>query len=324
VNAAAVRAGVRGSGKPIQAIGMTSESASHISRGCSRDGDTIWVATAVVRVAVATRSALGAGVSMAGFGGRTDRVVDLRVVPYPAVTVFIDLGDALLIDDACGTRRHGAVVVGLASGGVRISSRARDANCLQMRLSPEVAYPILGGGTEVGGAVIALEDVWGRDTQRVQEQLRGAQSWDERFGIAAVELGRRRERGLAVNSEVAFIWRQMVAKRGQISVERLAAEVGWSRKRVWSRFRSQIGLTPKRAAQLIRFDHAAHLLADGHSAARVAADSGFVDHSHLCRDAMAIAGVTPTAVAEAPWLAVDHVAWPARGSTSATELSSRS
>ena len=43
----------------------------------------------------------------------------------------------------------------------------------------------------------------------------------------------------------------MVASRGRVRVERLAAEVGWSRKRLWSRFRSQIGLTPKRSAQLI-------------------------------------------------------------------------
>jgi AraC-like DNA-binding protein len=103
----------------------------------------------------------------------------------------------------------------------------------------------------------------------------------------------------------------MVTSRGQVRVEQLAAEAGWSRKRLWSRFGSQVGLTPKRAAQLIRFDHAAHRLAAGDSAALVAADSGYADQSHLHRDVMAFAGVTPTAVAAAPWLAVDDIAWAA-------------
>jgi hypothetical protein len=41
----------------------------------------------------------------------------------------------------------------------------------------------------------------------------------------------------------------------------------------------------------------------------VAAESGYADQSHLNRDVMAFAGATPTAVAVAPWLAVDPVAW---------------
>jgi AraC-like DNA-binding protein len=93
-------------------------------------------------------------------------------------------------------------------------------------------------------------------------------------------------------------------------VERLAGELGWSRNRLWSRFRTQVGLTPKRAAQLVRFDHAAHRRAAGHSPAVVAADAGYADQSHLNRDAMAFAGLTTSAVATAPWLAVDEVAWP--------------
>jgi AraC-like DNA-binding protein len=151
----------------------------------------------------------------------------------------------------------------------------------------------------------------GRDAVRTQEQLRAAGSWDDRFAIAEVALARRHQAGRAADPEVAFAWRQMVASRGQVRVERLAAEAGWSRKRLWSRFRSQIGLTPKRAAQLIRFDHAAHRLAAGHSAALVAAESGYTDQSHLHRDVKTFAGVTPTAVAAAPWLAVDDIAWAA-------------
>jgi AraC-like DNA-binding protein len=247
---------------------------------------------------------------MAGFRGRAEGPVELQVVPYPALTVFIDFGDALLVDGVGGERQQGDVVVGLTSGTVRGHGSAIDL--LQVRLSPVVAHAVLGGSPGLGATVVALEEFWGRDAARTREQLRAAGSWESRFAIMGAALARRHEAGRAVDPEVAFAWAQIVSSRGQVRVERLATEVGWSRKRLWSRFRAQTGLSPKRAATLVRFDHAVHRLAAGHSAASVAAESGFVDQSHLCRDVMAFAGMTATAVAVAPWLAVDDVAWTAQ------------
>jgi AraC-like DNA-binding protein len=202
------------------------------------------------------------------------------MVPHPAVTLIFDLGDT--------------------------------PSSMTNGVSPVVAHAVLGASSELGGMVVALDDLWGRDALRTQEQLRAAKSWDDRFAIAEAALARRHDSIRVVDPEVTFAWRQMVASRGQTRVERVAAQVGWSRRRLWSRFRSQIGLTPKRTAQLIRFDHAAHRLAAGHSAARVAAESGYVDQSHLHRDVTAFAGLTPTAIAFTPFLAVDDTAWPGR------------
>ena len=269
----------------------------------ARDAAAVW------DIAVPSQPGRLAGVSMAGFRARANDPVDLRVVPYPAVTVVIDLGGGLLVDDVSGQRKRGSLVAGLAPGTVR--GHGRDIECLQVRLSPVVAHAVLGASAELGGMVVALEDVWGRDAVRIQEQLRAAGSWEDRFAIAEAALARRLAVGREADPEVAFTWGQMVTDQGRVRVERLAAEAGWSRKRMWSRFRSQIGITPKRAAQLVRFDHAAHRLAAGHSAALVAVESGYVDQSHLHRDAMTFAGITPTAVAVAPWLAVDDIAWAA-------------
>ncbi|WP_433724242.1 helix-turn-helix domain-containing protein [Nocardia sp. CA-129566] len=269
--------------------------------------EPVRVAGAVVDIAVPARSGRVPGVSMAGFRGRANSLVDLQLVPYPALMVFIDFGDVLLVDDASGAQTQGSGVVGLGPGSLR--GCGRDVDLLQVRLSPVVAHAVLGTASEFGGTVVALEELWGSDTVRIQEQLHATRSWDDRFAIAETALARRYEAGRAVQPEVAFAWRRIMMSRGRIRVERLAAEVGWSRKRLWSRFRSQIGLTPKRAAQLVRFDYAAHRLAGGHSAALVSAESGYVDQSHLHRDAMTFAGLTPTALAVAPWLAVDPVAW---------------
>jgi AraC-like DNA-binding protein len=245
---------------------------------------------------------------MAGFRDRTAGLVDLQFVPHPALTVFIDFGDGLLVDKASGPELRDSFAVGLAPGCIR--GRSRDMECLQVRMSPVAAHRALGASPEMGGTVVALDDLWGRDAGQFRERLRAATSWDERFAVAEAALARRQEAGRAVDPEVAFAWGQMVRSRGRVRVEELAAETGWSRKRLWSRFGSQIGLTPKRAARLVRFDHAARRLAAGHSAALVAADSGYADQSHLHHDVVAFAGMTPTAVATAPWLAVDDIAWP--------------
>lgn len=246
------------------------------------------------------------GVSMAGFGNR-DPIgrVDMAMVAHPSVTLLMDLSaDPTIVYDAGGRRRRGSVVVGLLPGDLRASGRGK-AECFQIRLDPAVAAAVFSGSTEV----VTLEDIWGPDAASFEDELRAAGSWDERFRIATSEIAGRLE-SRAIDPEVAQAWRRTLASRGRTRIERLADEVGWSRKRLWSRFRAQLGITPKRAAGLIRFDHAAHLLAAGRNPARAAVESGYVDQSHLHRDVRAMTGLTPAGIATAPWLAIDHIAWP--------------
>ncbi|WP_433211390.1 helix-turn-helix domain-containing protein [Microtetraspora malaysiensis] len=251
------------------------------------------------------------GLAMAGFSDQANECLDVAFLPHPAVSVIFDFSDyPFVIEDGCGSQQRERVVAGLAPNRARGRGLARSSECLQLRLSPMIARAILGASWELDGMVVALDDLWGREAVRTQERLREAGSWEDRFAIAEAVLARRGDAGRTVDPEVTFSWGQMVASRGRVRVERLVAETGWSRKRLWSRFRAQVGLTPKRVAQLVRFDHAAHRLAAGHRAAWVAAESGYADQSHLHRDVMAFAGMTPAAVAVSPFLAIDDVAWP--------------
>lgn len=244
------------------------------------------------------------GLAMAGFRGRAPAQLALQLVPYPAVTVFIEFGDGVLID-AAGAHRTGGGVVGLTPGTV--TAVGRDVDCLQIRLSPVFAHAVFGESDATG--VLPLDAVWGRGAQRLCEQLHTASPWAERFAIATTELAGRAASGPTVDPEVAAAWQAMVHSHGQVRIERIADELGWSRKRLWSRFGTQIGLPPKRAAQLIRFDDAAHRLATGTAPVEVADACGYADQSHLHRDARLFAGMTPAGVAAAPWLDVDPVAW---------------
>jgi AraC-like DNA-binding protein len=262
-----------------------------------------------VDVAVPRPSRRLPGISMAGFRQRTAALWDIAMVAHPSVTLLIDLSEGEgAVYYTHGRNQRGSVVIGLLPGDLRVAGRAR-VEYLQIRLEPGAAAAALGASTELTGTVLSLEDIWGRDAGRAEDRLRAATSWDERFAIAAEILGRR-PAGRRIDPEVAHAWRRTLASRGRVRVDGLADEVGWSRKRLWSRFHSQLGISPKRAGRLVRFDHAAHLLAAGHAPAGVASESGYVDQSHLHRETKAFAGLTPTAVATAPWLAIDDVAWP--------------
>ncbi|MEU9591768.1 helix-turn-helix domain-containing protein [Streptomyces sp. NPDC048219] len=258
------------------------------------------------------------GVTMAGF--RVRDLDTIRIVPHPAVTLLLDFGaGSPLLDCAPGRQERGSLVAGpgLGSGGA-VRARGKDVECVQVRLSPVVARAVLGvSPAELDGAVVPLGDLWGREAARIRERLGEASSWQDRFALTDALLARRHETGPRVDPEVARAWHRIVAGPDPARVDALAAEVGWSRKRLWSRFRSQLGLPPKHAVKLVRFDRAAHRLAGGDGAARVAADTGYADQSHLHRDVMAFTGATPATVARERFLAVDDLAWPGHGAAAA-------
>lgn len=248
---------------------------------------------------------------MAGFDDRGRTPAGMRVIPHPAVTVALVFGSgSIALDDATGRQRQGGLVAGLGFDAVRVM-RAENFQCLQVRLSPVIARAVLGVCPgDLDGAVVSLADLWGREAARVCARLADLSSWDDRFVLTEDVLARRCAAAAPVAPEVAWAWRRIVRSHGRVRVDDLAAEVGYSRKRLWSRFTEQIGLPPKRAAKLVRFDHAAHGLAAGQHAARVAADGGYTDQSHLHRDVMAFTGTTPATVAGEPFLAIDDIAWP--------------
>jgi AraC-like DNA-binding protein len=83
---------------------------------------------------------------------------------------------------------------------------------------------------------------------------------------------------------------------GQIETGGLAAELGWSRRRVADEFREHIGLPPKLVARIIRFDRMVGRLRRGTalSWSALASESGYHDQAHLIREVRGFAGCTPT------------------------------
>ncbi|WTA40554.1 helix-turn-helix domain-containing protein [Streptomyces sp. NBC_00846] len=250
---------------------------------------------------------------MAGFRVPGPPVGGLRVVPHPAVMMILEFGASpSTVEDDAGRQHRGSLVAGPgfgSGGGVR--AWGEHVECVQVRLSPLVAGTVLGAcPADLAGSLVSLDDLWGKEASRIREQLGEIPSWEDRFAFTDTLLARRLESRSPMDPAVAWAWNRIVVGKGLVRIDHLAAELGWSRKRLWSRFHSNIGIPPKSAAKLVRFDHAVHRLVAGESAAQVAADGGYCDQSHLHRDVMAFTGTTPATVLGEPFLTVDDRAWP--------------
>ncbi|MFI1647400.1 helix-turn-helix transcriptional regulator [Streptomyces avidinii] len=237
------------------------------------------------------------GVRMAGFRDLMGSGLDMRVLPQPAVIVVIGLGAGpVTVESASGHRPLRGLVASMSPGPARI--RGEGVECVEVALSPRAAYALLGvSPLELDGSITGLEDLWGRRARLLREQLADTASWQERLALTDGFLRRRAAGAPPMAAEVAAAWDAIVAGRGRVRVGDLAASCGWSRKRLRARFSSQVGLTPKRAAMLVRFDHAARALIAGERAGDVAVACGYADQPHLHRDVQALAGCTPGALA---------------------------
>jgi AraC-like DNA-binding protein len=218
-------------------------------------------------VVLPERPARVPGVRMAGFRDHGGGPVDVRVVRHPAVSMMLEFGAGPHVVDAVTGRRHrGNLAVGYMhapSGyGVTTSSACR---CGCPRPEPPGRDPRRPVGPRCCAAA--------RTARR--GPVVGCPVRPDRSGVrpSAYDRTDRGPRG-------AWAWARITGSRGRVRIDALAAELGWNRRRLWSRFGAQIGQPPKRAAKLIRFDRAVHRLAAGEDAAGVAAGSGYVDQSH--------------------------------------------
>ena len=76
------------------------------------------------------------------------------------------------------------------------------------------------------------------------------------------------------------------------TVDRVAAEIGWSRRTVQRQCVAVFGYGPATLRRVLRFRRARRMLEAGVPAAEVAARAGYADQPHLHREVRALAGVT--------------------------------
>jgi AraC-like DNA-binding protein len=223
----------------------------------------------------------------------------LREVPFPGVPLILDLGAGWEIADPTepGFRRRHAFVAGMQAAPSFVRAVEPSWRCIELRLTPLAARRLLDLPMhELTGRTVDLDDVL-PEAVELLGRLHDAPDWGLRFDLVEALLARRLAESAPLPPEVEWSWGRLRGTGGRASIGALASELGWSHRRLIARFREHVGLAPKTAARVLRFDRAVAALRSPEPAgiAEVAFACGYFDQAHLSREFRELAGTTPAA-----------------------------
>ena len=201
-------------------------------------------------------------------------------VPTLGVALILSFGPTMRVDG----QTVSSFLVGMWDKPA-LTEHDGDAHGIQIDLAPAVAYALLGG--QMDELTNRVLDVSNLDVLNVDRLL-------ETGGAAAAdELTNAAQHGPSVSRQVNWAYTQL-HRHPSTRIAWLADEIGWSRSHLVSRFRREVGLSPKRFARVARFRSAYDRLATATSLATVAAECGYADQSHLTHEFREMAGETPS------------------------------
>ncbi|MGH3438082.1 MAG: helix-turn-helix domain-containing protein [Sciscionella sp.] len=221
-----------------------------------------------------------------------------RGLPSRHITLIISLDAPIRIVAGPGAEA-GPLRLQTVVGGLHLApaliAQASHQRGMHLSLNPLGARALLGvSASELAATVVGLADLPGGWGPELTERLVEAPGWRQRFMLVDAAL-LAALRPATVRTELSWAWRRMIRQSGTGRIAELAGEVGWSRRHFGDRFAREVGVSPKQAARLLRFEHSGQLLRGGgyRNLAEVAARCGFYDQAHMTGEWRVLAGCGP-------------------------------
>jgi AraC-like DNA-binding protein len=208
-----------------------------------------------------------------------------RVLPDACLDVLFDLarGEAMLVGTM--TRPLAVALVGSMNLlGVRFRVGGIGA---VLRLP---AYEITDGA-------IPLDAVWGARARALARRVTEATTTTSRIALVETELRRHLAASRGTDALVHAAAGLVERAGGSVRVDTLANATGLGPRQLERRFLAAVGLPPKFACRVLRFQAAVGFMhgLPGMALSRVALDAGYHDQAHLTRDFRLFAGEPPGA-----------------------------
>ena len=221
-----------------------------------------------------------------------------RVLPDGCVEIILNLGARFMRHDEFGRTEHQPLelVVGPTTRHMSIAPTG-PIRLVGVRFTPGGAVPFLSvAPQEVRDVAPSLADVASPLTGAVSERLAAAAAGAEGAALDAAlgaTLARARRR---TDDRVLASVRAARAADRPLRVDALMSLTGLGARQLERAFRDHVGFGPKTLCRLVRFQRVVRSIepAMRPSWARLAAQHGYADQSHLAREFREFAGTTLT------------------------------
>jgi AraC-like DNA-binding protein len=221
-------------------------------------------------------------------------------MPSTTLTFVLPLDEPLDVawpDDPSSRARTWASVSGIHARPAAIHHGGSQRG-IQLALTTGGARVLFGvPARELAGELLDLADV-DPAMSDLPDRLAGARA-EDRVGVVCRALSAALLRHDAPGPR-AEVGRALALLTRGARVAAVAADVGYSRRRLSTLVRDEVGVTPQDFHRLARFERSHTLMRRRSSSGRVsitdvAAECGYADHAHLTREWVELAGCTPTA-----------------------------
>jgi AraC-like DNA-binding protein len=208
---------------------------------------------------------------------------------------------ALVLPDGCVDLiwRDGELLVAGPDRGANPARLRPGQTILGLRLRPGVAGAVLGmPASEVLDGRFPLEEVIGTEAEHLAERI--GEAGEETAFERLEELVASRASETGADPLVLAATRRLGFPGSR--VEWLSDALGISERQLRRRFHGAVGYGPKALDRVLRFrrfvSRAPAVASGEEDLARLAADLGYADQSHLTRDCRRLSGMTPGLLAE--------------------------
>jgi AraC-like DNA-binding protein len=222
-----------------------------------------------------------------------------RVLPTGTVELCISTlegqEEARIVDPIAGERRlRGGIAAGCYTHAFEFDTRANVRRVAGAHFKPGGAARLLGAPAgDLANAHVALTDLWGPGATELRERLCAATSSQQQITLLEQALIARLPDRPRPRPAIAAALAALDRPRAEVG--QVARMLELSRRRFIEIFSEDVGMTPKRFAMVRRFQRALALASRAAAPAwsRIAAECGYYDQPHLCRDWTDITGLSP-------------------------------